>query len=70
MSRWVAGARPDQDGRFKISNMPPGSYYAVALDYIEAGAWGDPELLDRLKSSAARFTLTDGETEALQLKVQ
>jgi hypothetical protein len=25
MSRWVAGARPDQDGRFKIGNMPPGT---------------------------------------------
>jgi protocatechuate 3,4-dioxygenase beta subunit len=69
MSRWVAGARPDQDGRFKISNMPPGSYYAVALDYIEAGAWGDPDLLDRLKTRAKRFTVSEGSTETLDLKL-
>lgn len=69
MSRWVTGARPDQDGRFKISNLPPGSYYAIALEYIEAGAWGDPELLDRLKTRAKRFTVSEGRTETLDLKL-
>jgi protocatechuate 3,4-dioxygenase beta subunit len=69
MSRWIAGARPDQDGRFKISNMPPGTYYVVALDYIESGAWSDPELLDRLKTRAKRFTLNEGSVETLDLKI-
>jgi hypothetical protein len=69
MSRWVAGARPDQDGRFKIGNMPPGTYYVVALDYIESGAWSDPELLDRLKTRAKRFTLNEGQTETLALEL-
>ena len=69
MTRWVTGARPDQDGRFKIRNMPAGGYYAVAVDYIESGAWGDPDLLDRLKVRARRFTLGEGETETLELKI-
>jgi hypothetical protein len=69
MSRWISAARPDQDGRFKISNMPEGSYYAVALDYIEAGAWSDPDLLERLKARAKRVTLGDGETKTLDLKI-
>ena len=68
MSRWVSGARPDQDGRFKIRNMPPGSYYAVAVDYVEPGAWGDPELLERLKTRAKRFTLAEA-VETLDLKL-
>ena len=69
MTRWVQGARPDQDGRFKIQNLPAGSYYAVAVDYLPQGEWGDPEILDRLKSHARRFSLDDGGTQALDLKL-
>jgi hypothetical protein len=69
MSRWVTGTRPDQEGRFRVRNMPAGSYYAIAVDYVEQGAWSDPELLDRLKSRAKRITLTEGETETLDLKL-
>jgi hypothetical protein len=69
LSRWVAGARPDQDGRFKIRNMPGGTYYAAALEYVEQGGWADPELLERLRTSAHRFTLGEGETQTLQLKL-
>ena len=69
MTRWVSGARPDQDGRFRIRNMPPGSYYAAAVDYVEQGSWGDPELLERLKTRARRFTLAEGATETLDLRL-
>jgi hypothetical protein len=69
MSRWVAGTRPDQDGRFKVQHLPPGSYYAVAVDYVEQGAWGDPDLLERLKGAARRFTLEEGSIETLDLKI-
>jgi hypothetical protein len=69
MSRWVTGARPDQDGRFKVRSMPSGSYYVIALDYVEAGAWSDPELLERLKTRAKRLTLADGATETVDLKL-
>lgn len=68
-SRWVMGTRPDQDGRFKLSTMPPGSYYAVAVEYIPNGEWGDPEILDRLKSHAKRFTLDEGGAQILDLKL-
>lgn len=68
-TRWVTGTRPDQDGRFKIANMPAGNYLAVALDYVPNGEWGDPEILDRLKSRAKRFTLDDGGSQTLDLKI-
>ena len=69
MTRWVTGTRPDQEGRFKVQNLPAGTYLAIAVDYVPQGEWGDPELLDRLKSKARRFTLGDGETQSLDLKL-
>ena len=68
-TRHVVGVRPDQDGRFQIRNLPAGSYQAVALEYIEQGAWGDPDLLARLKSRATAFTVGEGETKTLDLTI-
>jgi protocatechuate 3,4-dioxygenase beta subunit len=69
MTRWVTGTRPDQEGRFKVQNLPAGHYLAVAVDYVPQGEWGDPELLDRLKSKGKRFSLSEGATETLDLKL-
>jgi hypothetical protein len=69
MTRWVTGTRPDQEGRFKVQNLPAGTYYAVAVDYVPQGEWGDPELLERLRSSGKRFTLDDGGSQTLDLKL-
>jgi hypothetical protein len=69
MTRWVTGTRPDQDGRFKVQNLPPGNYIAVAVDYIPQGEWGDPEQLDRLRPKGQRFVLAEGATHTLELKL-
>jgi Carboxypeptidase regulatory-like domain len=68
-TRWVMGARPNQDGRFRLRNMPAATYNIVAVDYIEQGAWGDPELLERLKLRAKRITVSEGGTETVDLKL-
>jgi hypothetical protein len=68
-TRWVTGTRPDQEGRFRIPNLPPGAYNVAAVEYVEQGAWGDPELLERLKAGARRVTLTEGETEQVELRL-
>jgi protocatechuate 3,4-dioxygenase beta subunit len=69
MSRHIASARPNQDGRFQVKNLPAGSYYAIALDYIAQGDWNDPDLLDRLKTQATRFSLSEGDMKTLDLKL-
>jgi hypothetical protein len=69
MTRWVSGTRPDQDGRFKFQNLPAGSYYAIAVDYLPQGEWGDPDLLDRLRPKAKRFTLSEGAAQTLDLRI-
>jgi hypothetical protein len=65
-SRRTATARPDQHGTYRITSLPPGSYYVVAVDSMPED-WGNPELFERLKAQATRATLVEGESEALPL---
>jgi hypothetical protein len=69
MNRWMSSTRPDQDGRFKVSNLPPGLYYAVAVEYVAAGEWGDPEWLARAAKQATRLSLDEGAAKSLELKL-
>jgi hypothetical protein len=69
LNRWTASARPDQDGRFKVSSLPPGGYYAIAVDYVPAGEWSDPDWLERARTKATHFTLDEGGARSLELKL-
>ena len=68
-SRYFGGGRPDQDGRFKVRNLPPGEYYAIALDYVEPGAGTDPEFLERIRNLATTFSMSEGAVRTLDLKL-
>ncbi len=69
-SRYVRTGRPDQDGRFKVNGLPPGEYHIVALDYLDtSGDWNDAESLDRLRAKAASFSINEGETKSIDLKI-
>lgn len=69
-SRYVTGTRGDQEGRFRARNLPAGDYLAVAVEYLAQGEWGDPDVLQRLKGKATRFTLNEGDTKTLNLTLQ
>ena len=69
-SRYVAGVRPDQEGRFQIKNLPPGGYLAIAVDYLAQGEWNDPDVLERLKAKATSFSLDEGQTKTLDLTLR
>src|SRR5439155_1324256 len=47
--RYLRTARPDQDGRFKVSGLPPSEYNIIAIDKLETGQWTDPDFLERLR---------------------
>ena len=68
-TRYIRPGQPDQDGRFKVTGLPAGEYYAIALDYVDFGEMNDPEFLDRIKDRATVFTLDDGGTKVLDLRI-
>ncbi|HMF95281.1 MAG TPA: carboxypeptidase-like regulatory domain-containing protein [Vicinamibacterales bacterium] len=61
-------ARPDQNGRFKISNLPPGDYYAVAVDRLEPGR-SLSDFFERMRDKAAKVSLAEGEARTIALKL-
>ena len=68
-SRYQAIGRPDQDGRFKTGNLPAGDYYIIALDRVESGQWSDPDFLESIRMRASTFSLMDGETKIVDVKL-
>jgi hypothetical protein len=70
MTRYVRAVRPDQSGTFSVKGLPGGDYLAVALEYLEPGEEGDPEVLERLRPVATPVTIGDGEAKTLNLKIK
>jgi hypothetical protein len=68
-TRFIAAARPDQQGTFQILGLPAGQYLAAAVSALEAGQEEDVETLKQLRGSATRLTIGAGETRTLTLKV-
>jgi len=69
-SRFVTMARPTQQGRFTVSGLPPEDYLAIALPNVAAGEFMDPDFLQQLRINATAFTLTEGESKTLDLKLK
>ena len=74
--RWIAAGnryfsigRPGDDGRFSVATLPPGDYYAIALDRADPMEWQDPEFLEGLSRQASAFTLAQSETQTLALRL-
>jgi hypothetical protein len=69
-SRYLRTTRTDAKGSFSIRALPPDEHYlAVAVDYIEEGEPSDPSFLQRIKASATPFSIDEGETKTIELKV-
>ena len=68
--RYQSMGRPDQDGRFKVTGLPAGEYYIIALERIDTGEMNDPEFLERIRQRASTISLNEGETKTVDLKIQ
>jgi len=65
-SRFLKSARSEPDGTFRVRGLPTGEYFVAALQrtQIPGGpdAWQDPAFLEAIVPTAARVTLTEGQT--------
>lgn len=69
ITRYLRTLRPDNDGRFRARGLPPGEYYATAIDGLEQGRQFVPDVQARLRDTARRFTVREGETVTLDLRL-
>ena len=67
INRYVAIARPNREGVFQVATLPPGQYYAIALDRVGQSSWQDPEYLEVLSHTASMFSLVEGKATAIGL---
>jgi len=67
-SRFVMAARSSQDGRFRLKDVPPGDYLAVAVPSLSFRAWTNTDVLLRLQSIATKLQVTDGEQKTISIR--
>ena len=68
-ARYLLFARPDQEGRFKMSGMLPADYSIVAVATVDTRQATDLEFLERIQPTASQVTIREGETKVLDLKL-
>lgn len=69
-SRYMRSMRPDTNGRYSTSGLPPlDDYLIIAVRNLESGQGSDPEFLARAREEARPFTLTEGETKNVDVKL-
>ncbi len=68
-NRLVKAARPDTNGRFEVRGLRPGRYLATALESMEQNRQYSPEFQKQLRRGAREFTVREGETMSLDLRL-
>lgn len=70
-SRHMALVRSGPDGRFTVSNLPPGAYWVAAVDGITGdaggGDWQSPDLIALITASAGRVTIEANQSVSVDL---
>ena len=71
---WFTGSRHVQrrsgaNGLFAIDGLPPGDYWVVAVDRLDADDWTAREVLDTLVPGASRVTVLEGQVLSTDLRL-
>ncbi|HEX6465064.1 MAG TPA: carboxypeptidase-like regulatory domain-containing protein, partial [Vicinamibacterales bacterium] len=68
-SRFIRLVRPADNGRFSVNGLPAEDYLAIALPNVNAIEYFDPDFLQALRPLATSFTLQEGGSQTLELKL-
>jgi len=68
-SRYVRPTRPDTNGKYTMRLTPYDNYRAVVVRGLEDGQWSDPEFLARALERGTAFSILDGESKVLNLRL-
>jgi hypothetical protein len=59
----------DFAGKFRLQNIPPGTYKVFSWEYADPDAWQDAQFLQVYESFGKTLTVREGSTQETQLKV-
>lgn len=68
--RRLRRVQPNQAGTYRISGIPAGEYFVVAVADDRSPDWRDPKYLEALSRIATRIKIADEEAKALDLAAQ
>jgi hypothetical protein len=68
-SRRVTVARPATDGTFRLTGLPPGRYYVVAVVSLDDANLEDPSFLEQLVPGALTITVREGARTTQDLRL-
>jgi len=60
-SRFIKTTEVSATGRYRVTGLLPGTYKVACVDFLDDGAWEDPEVLTRLAPIATSITVTGTE---------
>jgi hypothetical protein len=68
-SRFIRSARPRSDGSFSITGLVPGSYRALARQYVIDGQWENSEFLSTVVRDAVSLSVQSDQPAVIELKL-
>jgi hypothetical protein len=68
-SRFLKTSLAGIDGTYSIGSLLPGKYLICAVDWLDEGAWLDPDLLRRLRAFAVPITVKGGDRQTIALMI-
>ena len=67
-SRFLMAAQSSQTGQFRLKDVPPADYLAVAVRDLPFRAWTNPDVLVRLQSIATKLHVNEGEQKTISIR--